>query len=143
MNSPIWCTFSCRAHRGLHLVIVRYFDVVGIVITPNEADPKLVVHADPVLSLPIPFKLFQPIPRRDSQIFQVPSRIQHREFSLCNSRGRRHSSLAGFPDFRRFFCGETLYHLTSITETVNNVNRYYAARLCCQRAPGVLYSFAK
>jgi hypothetical protein len=119
-------------------VIVRDLNVVSIVITPNEADPILVVDADAVFPLPFPLKLFQAIPRGKLHISQVPCCIQHRKFSLRNPSGRRPSSLARSPDFRRLLVGETLDHPSIITNIVNNVNRYYS-----EIRGAMLYSFAK
>src|ERR1700680_3242395 len=121
-------------------MIVRDFDVVSIVIMPNKTDSILVIDADAVLSIPIPFELFEAIARRNFQVVKVSRCIQHRKFSFRYTRGGRPSSLARSPDFRRFLCGETLDHASIITSTVNNVNRYYSSGDSKQV---MLYSFAK
>jgi hypothetical protein len=62
-------------------MVVHYFNVIGIVIMPDEANPELIVNPDAVLSRPVPLEGFQAIPGRASQILQVFRRIQDQEFS--------------------------------------------------------------
>jgi hypothetical protein len=126
-------------------VIVRYFDIVSILLMPHEANPILVVDPDAVLPMPVSLEFFQPIAGRNSEIVPVPSRIQQRKFSFGDPGGRRPSGLARSPDFRRFCRGETLNHASIVTIAVNNVNRYYPGQAAgrADRASAMLYSFPK
>jgi hypothetical protein len=51
-------------------VIIRYRNVVSVPISPNEANPKLVIEPDRILSLPFPSKGMQPVSRWNSQIVE-------------------------------------------------------------------------
>jgi hypothetical protein len=46
-------------------VVVRDFDIVGMVLLPSEADPVLIIHPDAVLSRSLAAQSLQTIPRRD------------------------------------------------------------------------------
>ena len=48
---------------------------MGTSIPPYEADPPLFVDADAVLSTAVTPELFQPIPRRDSEVFDIGSSV--------------------------------------------------------------------
>ena len=119
-------------------MIICYLDVVSIVIAPHETKSILVTDADAVLPIPVPLEFFQAIAGRNLQVLQIYGCIQHRKFSFRDRGGRRASSPARFPDFRRFRGGETLDHTPIIMASVNNVNRYYSSR---RRA--MVYSFPK
>jgi len=114
-------------------VIVRYIDVVGVTITPGEAYSILVIDPDAVLPMPVSLELLQSVAARDSEIVEISGSVQHREFSFRHAGGRRSSSFARSPDFRRFRGGETLDHVSMITTAVNNVKRYYIAIWCFER----------
>jgi len=51
-------------------VVINYLNVECITIAPNETDSILIVDADAVLALPIPFQSFKMIPWKDCQITQ-------------------------------------------------------------------------
>jgi hypothetical protein len=53
----------------LLLVIVRYFDIVGITIIKPETDTPLIVDVDRILSLSVPSELMKPIAGRNLEIF--------------------------------------------------------------------------
>jgi len=119
------------------LVIVGDLDVIGVVTAPNKANSELVIDSDAVLTLPVPPKLFQSVPGRESQVLQFGCAVEHCQLALGNSGGRRTSGLAGAPDFRRRFVGEALDHFLIIMTFVNNVNRYELPYISCL---AVLYS---
>jgi hypothetical protein len=49
-------------------MVVNYFHVMGVAITPDEANPELIVNPDTVLSRPVPLEGFQTIAGRAPQI---------------------------------------------------------------------------
>jgi hypothetical protein len=57
---------------------------MGAVLTPYEADPALIIDADTVLSLAIPFEGFQPISRRRPKVTQSTRIVDHIEFPTCH-----------------------------------------------------------
>jgi hypothetical protein len=92
-------------------MVVRDFDLVGVVPSPNETNTILIVDADTVLALPVAMEFSQSVSRRDFQIFQFHGSVNHRQFSLRYAGGRRPASLAALPDVRRRLVGETLDHV--------------------------------
>ena len=57
-------------------MIVDYLDVVGMPARPAKADSPLVVDAYAVLSFPIAFRRFQPIPRRNPEMIERTRLVQ-------------------------------------------------------------------
>jgi len=57
-------------------MLVRHFDVVGVVLLPTEADAPLVIDANAMLASAIARQSFQPIGRRNPQIVQALSDIE-------------------------------------------------------------------
>lgn len=57
-------------------MIINYLDVECIAISPNETDAILIVDTDTVLTLPIAFQSFKPIPWEDGEITQEVRRVQ-------------------------------------------------------------------
>ena len=106
-------------------VIVRYFNVVSIVIAPYEANAVLVVDTDAVLPLPVSPQFLQAVTRWVHQITQVHCRVEHSELSSRDVGGGSSLGLAGTPDDLCHPIGKTPDHVTIITCTVNNVKRYY------------------
>jgi hypothetical protein len=51
-------------------VVVHNLDIVSIAISPDEAQPPLIVNADAVLSLPIVIQRLQTIAWRFSEIVE-------------------------------------------------------------------------
>jgi hypothetical protein len=94
------------------------------VSSPLEADPKLIVDSDTVLSSLVAAQFFQAISGRNPQVIERLRIINHCEFSPRDCSGWRTTGLAGAPDFRRLLVGESLDHFTIVTISVNNVNRY-------------------
>jgi hypothetical protein len=62
-------------------MIIYDFNIVGVIVSPVETDPPLVIDSNGILPAPIPFELFQPIGRRHLQIFQARCAIEHAQFA--------------------------------------------------------------
>ena len=56
-------------------MVIDNFNVVRIAITPDEAQPPLVIDADAVLALPIALQCFQPVAGQGGEIFQARCRV--------------------------------------------------------------------
>jgi hypothetical protein len=67
-------------------MIIRDFDLVSVTVTPEKADPILVVDADAVLSRSVPFERLQSISGKDRKIRKDASSVKLDEFSLNNLR---------------------------------------------------------
>lgn len=105
----IVCLHSC--------MIVRDFDIgYGIFAIYAKTDAVLLIDANAVLSLSVTFELFRVIGRRNPQIVQTGSIVQHDEFSqsdLLNAlREFGGKVLAVY--FFCFFAGEILYNIPDL-----------------------------
>jgi hypothetical protein len=67
-------------HRSF-LVIVGDLDIEYVSITPEKADPKLIVDPDAVLSCAVPTQPLESIGGRDTQVSESLCAIQHSEFA--------------------------------------------------------------
>ncbi len=66
-------------------MIVNDFDVMSVVVfRPNKADPELIVNPNTMLTLPVVLESFKPIGRRNPQIVQPCSSIEHPELPESN-----------------------------------------------------------
>ncbi len=63
------------------LVIVNDFNLVGVSVLPDEAQPIAVVDADAVLSFTVAAQFLQAVARRDAQIFQAGCGVQDEQFA--------------------------------------------------------------
>src|SRR4051812_23557536 len=96
----------------LNSVVVDDFDVVRIVLSPDEANPPLLVDPDRMLSLPIGLQRFEPVGRRYLQICKPPRAIQQAQFAqgaFLNVRRQSPATMAG-PDGRGLTVPETNDH---------------------------------
>ncbi len=66
-------------------MIIYDFNIVGVIVSPVETDPPLVIDSNGILPTPIPFELFQPIGRRHPQILQARCAIEHAQLTQCDS----------------------------------------------------------
>jgi hypothetical protein len=57
-------------------MVIHDFHLLCVVITPDEANPPLVIDADAVLAGTVAFEDFQPVARRRKQIAQFPRPVQ-------------------------------------------------------------------
>lgn len=80
-------------------MIVGYFHVEGVAVSPGEAYPVLVVDPDTVLSTAVPAKFLQSIPRWISQIPKFRRCVEHAKLSLCDIGWGSTARSAGTPDF--------------------------------------------
>jgi hypothetical protein len=63
------------------LVVVDDLDLLRAGRRPNEADPKLVVYANTVLTNAIALQHFKPVAGRHPKIVQPGRTVEHRQFS--------------------------------------------------------------
>ncbi len=92
-------------------MVVRNFNLVSVVVPPNEADLGLIVDPDAALSRAAAVQLLKMVSRRNFQVVQSQCRIKHRQFSSCHTGWWRAFGPAGHPYLRRFPVGETLDHM--------------------------------
>jgi hypothetical protein len=62
-------------------MVIDNFNVVRIAITPDEAQPPLVIDADAVLSGPVPGQRLQVVGRRLPEILQPGCRSQRAQLA--------------------------------------------------------------
>jgi len=65
-------------------VIVHDFDLVGVSISPDEADAPLVVDANAVLPRSIVLQCLEPVPRRNPQGIKSRRGVQLRQLAPCH-----------------------------------------------------------
>jgi hypothetical protein len=84
-------------------VIIDYFHVISISVSPFETDTILVVDSNAVLPGTIAGEFFQPISGRDCQVIQGESSIQDCQFfeGWPSKTGRNSEAFAGLPEL---FC---------------------------------------
>lgn len=63
-------------------MVVRYFHVVGVLVSPLETNPPLIVNPDAVLAFPVSRKGLESVSGRNPEIIQRHRRIQQVEFLL-------------------------------------------------------------
>jgi hypothetical protein len=78
-------TKSLSRHWAL-LVIVNDLDVEGVRSDPAKADPPLIVDADTVLTETICGELLQTVRRRNSEVREACSGVQHDELPKCDAK---------------------------------------------------------
>lgn len=62
-------------------MVVREFDVFRSVLSPDEADAELIVHANGMLSISVTLQGFQPITWRGTKVLQGDRRVQVLKFA--------------------------------------------------------------
>ena len=62
-------------------MIIHDLDIFGSDLRPSKTNPVLIVDADGKLSLPVALEGFQPVSRRDSEIFQASGDFELTELS--------------------------------------------------------------
>lgn len=62
-------------------MVVDDLDVVCIAVVPAEADAPLVVDPDTVLAFSIASKRFEAVPRRCSQVVELPRAVQEEQLA--------------------------------------------------------------
>jgi hypothetical protein len=77
-------------------MVVRDFNILGAVGTPNETDAPLTVYPDRVLARSVPLQRFKTIGGRNTKVFQVGSGLKHRDFTKGNFENTTGKTFAGF-----------------------------------------------
>jgi hypothetical protein len=72
-------------------MVICDFNILSASVCPSEAEAPLPVNTDAVLSGSIPFKRFQPIARRNSQIIEICGNFKLSQFPAGNSGDPRKS----------------------------------------------------
>jgi len=62
-------------------MVIDYFDFERVAVAPSETDPKLIIDTDTVLTGTVSAQRFEPVPRRNPQVAQSCSTVQHGEFA--------------------------------------------------------------
>ena len=98
-------------------VVIDDFHVVGVAVSPTEADAPLIVNPDAVLAFALPLQGFEPIGRRNAQIIQHGGVAQHAQFASCHGLdiGRQAPGRRSAPDLFRFLVGKVPDHGPTIT----------------------------
>ena len=65
-------------------MVVNDFNLVGIPVTPLEANSPTLIDPDAVLSLPVSRQLLKSIARRNAEIGEAKCVIEHSEFSVSS-----------------------------------------------------------
>jgi len=60
-------------------VIIGDFHIIGVAITPHEADPVLIVNPDTELPLALTLECFQPVPGQNSKVVCPARCVNHSE----------------------------------------------------------------
>ena len=63
-------------------VVIQNLNVGGPALRPAKAHAPLLVHADAVLSFAVAFEGFQPVARRNAQVFELCGCMDHDEFAV-------------------------------------------------------------
>jgi hypothetical protein len=66
-------------------VVVHDLHIFDACSSPTEADAKLIVNSNTVLSSPITFECFETIARRHAQVLEVVSDLQLSQLAPSNS----------------------------------------------------------
>jgi hypothetical protein len=69
-------------------VIVHNLNIVGLAVTPNEADSPLIVDPDAVLTRSTPFQCLQTITGRDAKVFKTAGCVKIQEPAACYTLNR-------------------------------------------------------
>ncbi len=62
-------------------MIIYNFHVVRVTFLPFKANPPLIIDPNTVLTQAVAFQFFQTISRRDTQVLQDHSPIEHSQFT--------------------------------------------------------------
>ncbi len=107
-------------------MVIDDLDLIGVVITPFEANSPLVVHPDAVLTCPAADQLLKAVARWNLKILKRFCRVQHDQFSKRRLLSRPGETSRGLPlkDLPGLRIAEAPDHIRSITRDVINVKRY-------------------
>ena len=104
-------------------MVIRNLHVGGAAFRPAKADTPLLIHADAVPALEVPFEGLEPVARRHSQVFESCRRVDHDEFAVHDILKvlRQPAGYVAPEKLLGFGVGETLNHPGLITQDVNSV----------------------
>jgi hypothetical protein len=54
-------------------VVIRYLDIKGVTVPPDETHAELIVDSNAVLAFPVTVQLFETVARRNSQVLDGKS----------------------------------------------------------------------
>lgn len=92
-------------------MVIDDLNLVGIAISPSEANPVLVVDPQTPLAFPIAFEPLQPVTRRLVQVFNAKNPVNLPELAQSNSFYRPESpAVTVIEDFLSFSVGERANH---------------------------------
>jgi hypothetical protein len=92
-------------------VVIDDFNVIRSILLPYKANAKLVVDADTVLTSPLSFQRFQPVPRGLAEIVKAHGRFHPVELSPGHGFNAPPSPVrAQLSQFRRVLVFEAPYH---------------------------------
>jgi hypothetical protein len=97
-------------------VIIDDLNVVRATVAPDEADSPLLIDSYAVLSLSVSHESFQAVSRRDTEVFNAHTAIQHPQFPKGRllKVGRQPARILTLKDPLRLSTPEALYHPYSI-----------------------------
>jgi len=67
-------------------MIVHELDLVSTAVSPDEAHPPLIADANAVPALPVGWQAFKPVARRNAQVIERRSSIQHSQLPTVGWR---------------------------------------------------------
>jgi hypothetical protein len=105
-------------------VVVNDLDVPRFTVSPNEANPPLIVNPNAVLTLAIPVQRFQAIARRHAEIVELLCRVDRQELCARPPLDLGGQVAHGIPgeDRSSAFVGKALDHARPYRKTVRGVN---------------------
>lgn len=62
-------------------MIIHDFNLAGVALTPQKADPPLFIDANAVPAFAVAFERFQVVARRHGQLLQLGGRVQEQQFA--------------------------------------------------------------
>src|SRR5262245_26011345 len=97
---------------GRRSMVVDDLDFVGMALTPDEADPPLVVDADRMLAAPIALQRLQPVAGRNAKIIETDRVVEKTQLAQSNGLNvaRKAAAAKARPDRGRFLVAEARDH---------------------------------
>jgi len=98
--------------RTFALVIIHDLNIVGVPLEPAKAYSPTIAYSNAVLTFSISLELFQPVSRRNPQVFQRFRRIENQELTVCSpvDREGKLPRRLTLEDLSRFFASKALDH---------------------------------
>ena len=113
-NRAWWCCkeLASTLGRTFALVIIHDLNIVCVPLEPAKAYSPTIGYPNAVLPFSDSFELFQPVSRRNPQVFQRFRCIENQELAVCSpvDRGRKPPQRLALEDLSRFFASKALDH---------------------------------